>query len=186
MGRKSVELKRLHKKIRKSVKRKNKHTVKDSGVGDGLSSPSDHLHNESAEDAVGSYESAEGKEVPVPRRHRTEMVPEYYPRHHYLLETEDICGLDMDVLEMQLDDRQTNNSNYESIEYIQDCRKRLMEKVDTYKAELEKLRTKEIERNSEHRGEIERIRSFYKAISYGLNRGGRMVQKSLCASSNAW
>ena len=62
-----------------------------------------------------------------------EVVPKY-PRSYE--EDEDIFGVDMDVIEMQMDDKldeQSECSIYGTYEYLQECRKRLMDKVSRYR-----------------------------------------------------
>ena len=97
------------------------------------------------------------------------------------------CGEDMDVLEMSLEDsmkRLDPNSVHYSLEYLTDCRTKLIQKVAQYRQQLETSTSNNTKLIYKHRQEIERIRSFYQNLMHAPTRTGRIV-KAACTTSHA-
>lgn len=98
---------------------------------------------------------------------------------------DDVLGLDLDVLEMTLEDTFTAPDERLPYEYLDNCRKNLMRKVEMYHIQLQDMRAKNAQMRAQHCLEIERIRSFYKNIAFGHSRTGRIVRNVICTSKEA-
>lgn len=99
-------------------------------------------------------------------------------------------GEDVDVAMMNAEDgfiqmEHDQNMMHHSYEYLQDCRRILMEKVAHYRTLVEKKTTEIKKKEYEHRQQIERIRKFYQAMAYAPTRLAKIFKKSYCASSSA-
>lgn len=97
-------------------------------------------------------------------------------------------GEDADVVMMNLEDS-LNELEKEpmahSYEYLFECRKTLMQKVERYRATMEKQSSQIIAMKYKQRQEIERIREFYQAIAYAPTHSSQIVKKSICSSKTA-
>ena len=95
---------------------------------------------------------------------------------------EDIFGEDLDTLEMNVEDcvqKLSLDSEEYTMDYLIECRKRLMTKVDNYRKRLEKAHSKNAEMAYKHRKELETIREFYQSIVHLPTRAGRILKCSL-------
>ena len=73
----------------------------------------------------------------------------------------DALGVDLDVVEMTVANPDSEEFTYE---YLQDCRKKLMLKVNAYRSELESLRLDKAKMAFKHRSQIGCIRSIIKLL----------------------
>ena len=94
----------------------------------------------------------------------------------------DALGVDLDVVEMTVANPDSEEFTYE---YLQDCRKKLMLKVNAYRSELESLRLDKAKMAFKHRSQIDRIRSFYQTIAFATTRTGKIVKTAMESSSTA-
>ena len=94
----------------------------------------------------------------------------------------DALGVDLDVVKMTFEnpykDEFTN-------EYLQDCRRKLMQKVSAYRNKIESLKLQQSEAVRKHKAQLDRIRSFYQTIAFASTRTGKIVKTSLETSSTA-
>jgi len=94
----------------------------------------------------------------------------------------DALGVDLDVVEMTVANPDSEKFTYE---YLQDCRKKLMLKVNAYRSELESLKLDKAKMAFKHRSQIDRIRSCYQTIAFATTRTGKIVKTAMETSSAA-
>lgn len=103
-------------------------------------------------------------------------------------EDNDAVGEDMDVFEMNLDDSiqalQADQQEF-SVQYLKDCRRKLLQKVTDYHKQLEDAKSMIVKLEYQKRQEIESIRMFYQNLMYAPTRSGRIIKASSTTSSAA-
>ena len=96
-------------------------------------------------------------------------------------------GEDTDVLHIKLEDFYQGweeNAEY-SCNYLLECRKQLVGKVESYRRKIEELCTDKTETALKHRKEIDDIQTFYHNIAFGTSRSGAIVKKAMSTSGAA-
>ena len=104
------------------------------------------------------------------------------------VDEEEVIGEDMDTLQMKLADSIMNLSkdpDKHKPEYLEECRRKLITKVDTYTVRLEKAYSENAKLAYKHRREIESLRSFYQSIIHLPTRTGRIVKVAKSNTSAA-
>ena len=101
-------------------------------------------------------------------------------------------GEDEEVIDMEIEDALFNLDGYTGkterkypMEYLSECREKLLSKVKKYRAKVEDQKSQNISMQYNHRKEIENIRTFYRGIAYAPTRSGRLVKQAQCSSKTA-
>ena len=98
------------------------------------------------------------------------------------------CGVDLDVLEMALDDVHEpvkGIPDEHQQDYLLGCRRRLMNKVQYYREQVEMLRLKEADMTKHHRDQIKRLQHFYHNIALCNGRSAKIVRNGISSGEAA-
>lgn len=100
----------------------------------------------------------------------------------YSYSYEDTLGIDLDAFQMSLETEDNEDLPYE---YLLDCRKKLIRKIEWYRKQLDTSTSENTYLVSKHRAEIRRIKTFYQNIAFGRSHSGKLVKRALCTGKAA-